>query len=84
MVYLADNNIISVEMEGVAVPNFSNGDPAQWPTAIPFSHISATSLAENSTVFYVYYQANDTSIAETSFDVDSGFWATRPGYFSLP
>ena len=66
------------------MPNFSNGDAAQWPTATPYSHISATSLADNSTVFYVYYQANDTSIAEASFNVDSGFWATRPEYFSLP
>ncbi|MCJ1479170.1 hypothetical protein MMC13_007854 [Lambiella insularis] len=56
------------------VPDDVGGTFLNNNVLVPYSHISASSFAGNSTA-YIYYQVNDTFLAELSYDVDSGFWS---------
>ncbi|MCJ1435908.1 hypothetical protein MMC27_005284 [Xylographa pallens] len=58
--------------------------PSSWSTQIPFDHISATSVGRNSTLIYVYYQANDSSLAEIYYDTANVFWPSVPTFIVVP
>ena len=58
--------------------------PSFWSTQIPFDHISATSVGGNSTLIYVYYQANDSSLAEIYYDTVNVFWPSVPTFIAVP
>ncbi|MCJ1290002.1 hypothetical protein MMC34_001537 [Xylographa carneopallida] len=60
------------------------GHSSSWSTQIPFDHISATSLSGNATLIYVYYQANDSSLAEIYYDTANAFWPSVPTYIVVP
>ena len=65
-------------------PPFLASASTTWSTTIPFTHMSATSLPNNSTKLYVYYQVNDSAIAEIYYDSGSGFWPAEPEYIFIP
>ncbi|MCJ1397644.1 hypothetical protein MMC11_000840 [Xylographa trunciseda] len=50
--------------------------------AVTFSHIAAATIA-NSTAMYIYYQANDTAIAEIVYDTDAATWSTHPNFINI-
>ena len=47
-----------------------------------YPHFSS-SMYENSTTIYVYYQINSSMMAEISFDVENGFWSLDPVYIDI-
>ena len=48
------------------------------PTTLPFSYFSATSLAYNATLIYIYYQLNDTSMGEIVYNTVENAWSSQP------
>ena len=52
---------------------------SEWPEVIPFPQFSS-SIDGNSTIIYTYFQVNETTVAEITFDMDSGLWASSPTY----
>ena len=50
------------------------------PISYPHFSLSAQDL---STPLYTYYQVNATTIAEVTFDLNSGFWSSRPTYIRV-
>lgn len=85
LVYLQQNNTVGmtfIDTYPDIKSSFPNYD-ASWPTILPSRRLSGTSFDLNSTVIYVYYQANDTSIAEISYDIINRTWVPNPTYVSI-
>ena len=55
---------------------------SEWSELIPYPHFSSI-IHEDSTIIYTYYQVNESSIAEITFDLDSGFWGSDPTYIQI-
>ncbi|KAL9629540.1 MAG: hypothetical protein Q9164_006836 [Protoblastenia rupestris] len=58
---------------------------ALTPIAIPFPHfsIASSSLSTNSTIVDLYYQENDTTLAEISYDMAEKEWSQETVFISL-
>lgn len=80
LVSLLTNNSIALYTGKVAAP-LSKG-PFVWPEVISTAHIAATSLTSNSSLIYVYYQANASALGEVIFDTSSETW-TKPMYIKI-
>ena len=49
---------------------------------IPYPQFSL-STQDHFTTLYAYYQVNATTMAEVTFDLDSGFWSLHPTYIHI-
>ncbi|MCJ1242397.1 hypothetical protein MMC14_010405 [Varicellaria rhodocarpa] len=83
LVTVLANNTLAIFLGNVASP------PDNWPyiapTPLPASTslFGATSLTQNSTMVYVYYQENGTAIAEMAFDTSDRTWNDRIAYLAV-
>ncbi len=82
LLYLNSNNTIAMDIGGVDT-GLTAVDPPPLPPTVPFRHIGATSGGGNSSVLYIYYQANDTHFGEISFDNNDGVWSSQPVFISV-
>ncbi|MCJ1395582.1 hypothetical protein MMC18_008468 [Xylographa bjoerkii] len=92
IVYLQPNNTNSLifSTPGYYAPTNEAGidwDKAGSQTSSPFplsgQHFCATACSSNSTVVCIYYQTNDTSLAEISYDPVSQQWASEPNFITM-
>ena len=82
MTYMSDVRHVGLfkilAIRGSLYPEFIS----EWPKAIPYSQFSS-SVDENSTFVYMYYQVNETTIAEITFNLNSGIWSSNPTYIRV-
>lgn len=86
IVFLHSNQSIALDITETTVATYNNtvigSGPNQTscPTTLPFSYFSATSLASNSTLIYMYYQLNDTFMGEIIYNTIERTWASEPAH----
>ncbi|MCJ1263818.1 hypothetical protein MMC22_003688 [Lobaria immixta] len=88
IVYLLPNNTIQLQIGSTSSPGDAQGILGNTvspltPSIIPSNHFSAASSGEKALKLYIYYQANETSLAEISFDTDNGVWS-QPLMINVP
>lgn len=89
IVYLLPNNTIQLQIgstssNGDAQGILGNAVSPPVPSSISSNHFSAASVGEKALKLYIYYQANETSLAEISFDTDTGVWSGQPSMIKVP
>ena len=89
IVYLLPNNTIQLQIgstssNGDAQGILGNAVSPPVPSSISSNHFSAASVGEKAIKLYIYYQANETSLAEISFDTDTGVWSRQPSMIKVP